>query len=130
MEELHRVNSAIRPASRQVSVLIIIISYDYSTTYITIAHHVFSVSFVFGLVMSVAGVLGLTLGSGLSYWLRPKFMWIDPVLCGGGLLISVPLLWACMYIGEWTYIPCMVVLCFAQIFLNMNWAVSVDIAMV
>lgn len=88
-----------------------------------------NVSFVFGLVMSVAGVLGLTLGSGLSYWLRPKFMWIDPVLCGGGLLISVPLLWACMYIGEWTYIPCMVVLCFAQIFLNMNWAVSVDIAM-
>ena len=80
--------------------------------------------------MSIAGVVGLTIGSGMSFWLRPKCNWIDPILCGGGLLVSSPLIFACMYIGADTYVPCMVLLCIGQTFLNMNWAVCVDIALV
>jgi len=87
------------------------------------------VAFLFGVIMSIAGVVGLTVGSGLSYWLRPKYKWIDPVLCGGGLLISSPIIFTCMYICKDSLIPAMVLLCIGQTFLNMNWAVSVDIAL-
>ena len=87
-------------------------------------------AFLFGVIMSIAGVVGLTVGSGLSYWLRPKYKWIDPVLCGGGLHISSPIILTCMYICKESLIPAMVLLCIGQTFLNMNWAVSVDIALV
>jgi len=40
--------------------------------------------------MVVAGVAGLSLGSGLSYVLRKRFGWIDPVICGSGVLIAAP----------------------------------------
>lgn len=49
-----------------------------------------SVAFIFGVVMVVAGVAGLSFGSGLSYFLRKNVAWIDPVICGGGLLVAAP----------------------------------------
>ena len=54
----------------------------------------FSVFFMFGLIMAVAGVAGLTLGSGLSYWLRPKYRGVDPLICGGGRVL-------CRILGGW-----------------------------
>ena len=39
----------------------------------------FSVSFWFGLIVGFGGFFGLTLGSALSYFLRSRINWIDPV---------------------------------------------------
>ena len=39
----------------------------------------FSVSFWFGLIVGFGGFFGLTLGSALSYFLRSRIKWIDPV---------------------------------------------------
>ena len=39
-----------------------------------------------------AGVLGMSIGTLLSTYVRPKYQWIDPVIMGVGLLISSILL--------------------------------------
>ena len=80
--------------------------------------------------MAVAGVLGLSLGSGLSYWLRPKYRRIDPLICGGGLLPSVILLLTSFIIAYDHIMAAYVLMFFGQVFLNMNWAVIVDMTLV
>ena len=90
----------------------------------------FSVFLVFGFIMAVAGVLGLSLGSGLSYWLRPKYRRIDPLICGGGLLPSVILLLTSFIIAYDHIMAAYVLMFFGQVFLNMNWAVIVDMTLV
>jgi len=88
-----------------------------------------NVSFMFGLILSVTGFLGLTLGSGLSFLLRPRIKWIDPVLCGGGLAISSPLIFGCIYLCKTNFYLAVVLLFLGETFLNMNWAIIVDITM-
>lgn len=90
----------------------------------------FSVSLIFGAVLSVAGFSGLILGSGLSFWLRKKIAWIDPVICGMGLLISVPLVFGALYIVDQSVITSFILMFVGLMFLNMNWAVVVDISLV
>ena len=80
--------------------------------------------------MSAAGVVGLMLGSGLSLWLREKIAWIDPVICGGGLLLSAPLIFAALWIVDQNVVLAFVLIFVGQVFLNMNWAVVVDISLV
>ena len=85
---------------------------------------------VFGFIMGVAGVLGLTLGSSLSYWLRPKFRRIDPIICGGGLIPSSTLLLITFIIAYDNIVAAYVLMFFGQVFFNMNWAVLVDMTLV
>ena len=70
------------------------------------------------------------LGSGLSLWLRKKIAWIDPVICGAGLLISCPLIFAALYISDQSVLWAFILMFIGQVFLNMNWAVVVDISLV
>ena len=46
---------------------------------ILIALLIRSVSFWFGLIVGFGGFFGLTFGSALSYYLRPRIKWVDPV---------------------------------------------------
>ena len=80
--------------------------------------------------MSLAGICGLLLGSGLSLWLRKKIDWIDPVICGIGLLISAPLIFGALYILDKSVIWAFIIMFLGQVFLNMNWAIVVDISLV
>ena len=80
--------------------------------------------------MSLAGICGLLLGSGLSLWLRKKISWIDPVICGVGLLVSTPLIFGALYILDKSVIWAFVIMFLGQVFLNMNWAIVVDISLV
>ena len=89
-----------------------------------------SVGFIFGIILSLAGICGLLLGSGLSLWLRKKIDWIDPVICGVGLLISVPLIFGALYILDKSVIWAFIIMFLGQVFLNMNWAIVVDISLV
>ena len=88
-----------------------------------------NVFFMFGLIMAVAGVAGLTLGSGLSYWLRPKFRGVDPIICGGGLLPSSILILIAVVVAYDSIWAAYILMFFGQIFLNMNWAVIVDMTL-
>ena len=90
----------------------------------------FSVGLLFGVVLCVAGVCGLLLGSGLSIWLRKRFAWVDPVICGVGLLISSPLIFLALYITDHSVKLAFALMFLGQVFLNMNWAVVVDISLV
>ena len=89
-----------------------------------------SVFFMFGLIMAVAGVAGLTLGSGLSYWLRPKYRGVDPLICGGGLVPSSVLIVISFVIAYDNIWAAYILVFFGQVFLNMNWAVIVDMTLV
>ena len=82
----------------------------------------FSVGFLFGVVLCVAGVCGLLLGSGLSIWLRKRIAWIDPIICGIGLLVSSPLIFVALYITDQSVKMAFISMFFGQVFLNMNWA--------
>ena len=70
------------------------------------------------------------LGSGLSYFLRRRIAWIDPVICGSGLLISLPFIFGALYVSDHNVTLAFVLMFIGQVFLNMNWAVVVDISLV
>ena len=80
--------------------------------------------------MAISGVVGLCVGSSLSYFLRPKFRWIDPVICGGGLIPSSILILTCLVIMYNDVEMAYVTMFFGQVFLNMLWAVAVDMMLV
>ncbi|XP_051860013.1 protein spinster isoform X7 [Drosophila nasuta] len=85
------------------------------------------VSFVFGLITMIAGLLGVPLGSVLSQKLRKRFPTADPVICAVGLLLSAPLLTgACLIVSSQTAVT-YVLIFFGQLALNMNWAIVADI---
>lgn len=80
--------------------------------------------------MCIAGVLGLCLGSGLSYKLRDRYQWVDPVICGVGLVVSAPFLFCALGYTKDGVVLAMVLVTIGEVFLNMNWAVVVDISLV
>ena len=85
---------------------------------------------MFGLIMAVAGVVGLTLGSGLSYWLRPKYRAVDPIICGGGIGVSAILIFIAFVVAYDSIWAAYTLVFFGQICLNMNWGVVVDMTLV
>eukprot|EP00094_Tigriopus_californicus_P007790 TCALIF_07502-PA protein Name:"Similar to spin Protein spinster (Drosophila melanogaster)" AED:0.16 eAED:0.16 QI:0/0.75/0.55/1/0.75/0.77/9/69/476 len=87
------------------------------------------VAFIFGVIMCIAGVLGLCLGSGLSYKLRDRYPWVDPVICGVGLVVSAPFLFCALGYAQDGVVLALVLVTIGEAFLNMNWAVVVDISL-
>ncbi|KAG0698160.1 Protein spinster [Chionoecetes opilio] len=87
------------------------------------------VSFVFGAIAMSAGLIGVPLGSFAGQKLRVKLPYADPMVCGVGLLCSVPLILGAMELAEWNTIASYVVVFFGQVFLNLNWAVVSDIVL-
>lgn len=87
------------------------------------------VSFVFGAIAMSAGLLGVPLGSYAGQKLRIKIPYADPLVCGLGLIMSVPLILGAMVLAEWNTIGSYIVVFFGQVFLNLNWAVVSDIVL-
>ena len=87
------------------------------------------VTFMFGVVVCLGGLLGVIGGMVMSVKLRPQFMWIDPVICGVSLLISLPILITGILISKEHIVISFIVICIGMIFLNFNWSVAVDITM-
>lgn len=89
------------------------------------------ISTAFGLVAMAAGVIGVPLGAEISRRLRRYFdIKSDAYVCCtsavGALFFCVPFLLTTPHLGFQLY----TVMFFGQVFLNMGWAVVVDIAMV
>nr|XP_045618545.1 protein spinster-like isoform X2 [Procambarus clarkii] len=87
------------------------------------------VAFAFGAIAMSAGLIGVPLGSFAGQKLRVRLPYADPLVCGVGLLFSVPLILGAMILAEFHTIASYIVVFFGQIFLNLNWAVVSDIVL-
>lgn len=77
-----------------------------------------------------AGVVGLSLGSVLSQALKHRFPFVDPIICGVGLILSAPLLVATTYATTRNTALTYVLLFLGQVTLNLNWAIVCDMLLV
>ncbi|CAH0563334.1 unnamed protein product [Brassicogethes aeneus] len=84
-------------------------------------------AFIFGAITMAAGIVGLTAGTFLSQWLKPRWPKVDPVICAAGLLLSAPLLLATTYAATRSTPLCYFLLFVGQVALNLNWAIVSDI---
>jgi len=84
------------------------------------------VSFIFGVVTMLAGLVGVSLGAFSATRLRPHYPRADPIVCAAGLLLSMPFMFGgaimCEFNTNWAY----VLLFFGQVFLNLNWSIVAD----
>lgn len=94
------------------------------------AQFFFRISFSFGWIAMLAGLLGVPLGSYLSQKCRLKTQKADPIICGIGLLISTPLFAAAMLIARYHLIICYILIFFGQLAINLNWSIVADILLV
>lgn len=84
-------------------------------------------SYIFGAVTVVTGILGGSLGSGLSRWLRNKVPNADPIICAVGLLGSAPCLFITIFVASSSIAASYVFIFFGEILISLNWAVIADI---
>jgi len=87
------------------------------------------VSFYFGLILMLSGVVGVLSGMFMSRLLRPRFPRIDPLICGVSLIIAVPLVAYGIITAKDDLIVAFVFVFFGTTFLNMNWSISVDMSL-
>lgn len=86
-----------------------------------------SVSFTFGALTMISGVIGVPLGSVLSTMLVKRFPKIDPLICSAGLFLSAPLLALCMILVSKNSIAAYILLFIGEVAVNLNWAINADI---
>ncbi|XP_012262388.2 protein spinster isoform X2 [Athalia rosae] len=84
------------------------------------------VSYKFGLIAMVAGVIGVPLGSYLAQRLRVACPQADPLICAVGLILSAPLLFFAAIAASKNSVVCYVLIFFGQLALNLNWSIVAD----
>lgn len=87
---------------------------------------VHQVTLFFGILACLGGLFGVVSGMFLSKHLRPRFQWVDPVICGASLLASVPFLLAGIYLTKDSLVTAFVIILLGMVLLNFNWSVAVD----
>lgn len=86
------------------------------------------VSYKFGLLAMMSGIIGVPLGSMLAQRLRPRYPRADPVICAVGLLTSAPLVYCALLAAASPYTGlCYTLIFLAELFLNMNWSIVADV---
>jgi MFS transporter, Spinster family, sphingosine-1-phosphate transporter len=78
----------------------------------------------------LSGIVGVPLGSYLSTCLIKRFPKCDPIICATGLMISAPLMAAAMYLVTINTALTFTLIFFAELALNLNWAIVADILLV
>lgn len=89
-----------------------------------------SVTYKFGIIAMLSGLIGVPLGSILAQRLRSRYPRIDPMVCAFGLLISSPLLFAASLFASVNCSVCYALIFLGEIFLNLNWSIVADILLV
>jgi len=87
------------------------------------------VSYIFGLIAMLAGLVGVPLGSFLGQKLRLTYPRADPLVCGAGLLLSTPFLLAGLITAGFNTTACFCVIFFGQVLLNLNWSIVADMCL-
>jgi len=88
-----------------------------------------SISFKFGIVMTLSGLLGVPVGSYLSQMLRHQIPNADPLVCGFTLLLSVPILFLGFLTADWSLPACYTLTFAAGLLLNANWSIVSDMTL-
>ena len=109
--------------------------FDYSSICVIVLQYIFSldsssISFVFGVVTILAGILGVISGSLMAQRLRIRFPTADAVICGIGLLCSAPLFYGGLVLASGPIVPVYLLIFFALWFLCLNWALVGDMLLV
>lgn len=93
-------------------------------------NYVNSVSYKFGMITMIAGLIGVPLGSVLATRLRPRIENCDPYICAAGLLSSAPMVYLALVLSETNAIWCFAFIFGAQLALNLCWSIVADILLV
>jgi len=88
-----------------------------------------SVSYKFGIVMTLSGLLGVPVGSYMSQILRHQFPNADPLVCGFTLLGSVPVLFFGFVCADYSLPLCYALTFLAGLLLNANWSIVSDMTL-
>ncbi|XP_063983786.1 protein spinster isoform X2 [Diachasmimorpha longicaudata] len=84
------------------------------------------VSFVFGGIAMLAGLIGVPLGSFMAQRMRIKWHQADPLICGIGLLVSAPMIFFAIITSSGNSIVCFMLIFLGQLALNLNWSIVAD----
>ncbi|KAI2804206.1 Protein spinster 3 [Blomia tropicalis] len=85
------------------------------------------INFIFGAIACVGGIVGVLIGSSSSQFLRGRYATIDPIICGVGVLISIPCTFIAIYLARSHPMISWINIFLAITFLSVNWSVVVDI---
>jgi len=84
------------------------------------------VSFIFGVVMMMSGIVGVPLGMTLSTQLKSKYPRADPIICAGGLLASSLFLCVGLVFVTNNIYVCFLFIFLGSVALNLNWSIIAD----
>ena len=87
------------------------------------------VSYKFGIVMTIAGLIGVPAGSYVSQAIRHRVPNADPIVSGVSLLASVPVLYAGFLVARHSLGWCLALTFVAGLLLNCNWAIVSDMTL-
>lgn len=90
----------------------------------------FSISYKFGVVAMISGLLGVPLGSFAAQRLRPINSEVDPLICAFGLISSAPFIYLGLIIAKFSTPWCFFVVFLAELTLNLTWSLVADILLV
>ncbi|KMY94179.1 protein spinster isoform X2 [Drosophila simulans] len=85
------------------------------------------ISYKFGLVAMLAGLIGVPMGSFLAQRLRGRYENCDPYICAVGLFISAPMVFAALVVPQTSESLCFFFVFVAQVALNLCWSIVADI---
>ncbi|XP_031641186.1 protein spinster isoform X1 [Contarinia nasturtii] len=85
------------------------------------------VSYKFGIVAMLSGLIGVPLGSYLAQRFRRAGHNSDPLICAWGLFISAPLVYIALFIARYSNGWCFFVIFLAEVALNLCWSIVADI---
>eukprot|EP00092_Neocalanus_flemingeri_P005671 GFUD01006109.1.p1 GENE.GFUD01006109.1~~GFUD01006109.1.p1 ORF type:complete len:561 (+),score=117.93 GFUD01006109.1:69-1751(+) len=88
-----------------------------------------NISFKFGIVMTLSGLLGVPAGSYISQMIRHKVPNADPIVCAITLLVSVPVLFFGFATANYSVSLCYGLTFFAGLLLNCNWSIVSDMTL-
>ncbi|XP_065214331.1 protein spinster isoform X1 [Planococcus citri] len=86
-----------------------------------------TVSYVFGILTMISGLIGVPLGMWLSQRMKSQYEHADPLICAFGLLVSAPLLFLASWTASYSVIICYIFVFIGEVFLNLNWSIVADI---
>lgn len=87
-------------------------------------------SFYFGVITMVSGIIGVPLGAIAATKLRAKYLRADPLICAFGLLVSCPLIFGGALLAKNHETLCFALIFLGEVFLNLNWSIVADMLLV
>lgn len=89
-----------------------------------------SVSFRFGVITMISGIVGVPLGTVIAQKLKKRSPRADPIICACGLIVSAPLIAGAMIMVTANTAIAYTLVFLGEVALNLNWAIVADILLV